>query len=58
MVPLERLGDPESVVPGLQFDEVPGEGPDAASGALPMSPKAWRFSKPITRSLAAACSSK
>lgn len=28
MVPLERLGDPESVVPGLQFDEVPGEGPD------------------------------
>ena len=28
MVPLERLGDPESVVPGLQFDDVPGEGPD------------------------------
>ena len=28
MVPLERLGEPESVVPGLQFDEVPGEGPD------------------------------
>ena len=28
MVPLERLGDPESIVPGLQFDEVPGEGPD------------------------------
>ena len=28
MVPLERLGDPESLVPGLQFDEVPGEGSD------------------------------
>ena len=28
MVPLERLGDPEAIVPGLLFDEVPGEGPD------------------------------
>ena len=28
MVPLERLGDPESVVPGLQLDHVPRQGPD------------------------------
>ncbi len=28
MVPLDRLGDPETIVPGLVYDEVPGEGPD------------------------------
>ncbi len=28
LVPVERLGDPEQLRPGLQYSEVPGEGPD------------------------------
>lgn len=28
LVPLERLGEPETVVPGLVFETVPGEAPD------------------------------
>ena len=33
IVSAERLGDPELIVPGLVYDEIPGEAPTAAAGA-------------------------